>query len=357
MRRAPALARCMTQGSGEHWIISTPSETDDRKEESVNQKRCFELAIGVLLVVAVVSSVPSMLKTTDAQVSPIPTHTPTDIPFPMPPTPTNTPPPPTPTPATVPNEPPTIVRISPPENPVSVGTGFGVTVEFSDPGGEGDAPYTCSIDYDDGSAAEASTVSVSPCEGTHTYTEAGVYTLHVTVADKHGALGSADHEFVVAHDPSGGFVTGGGWIDSPAGACKNTPCGNPDATGQATFGFVSRYRKGSSRPTGNTVFQFKVADLNFHSDTYDWLVVNQDGTNAQFRGAGTINGASTPHGDLYRFMIWATDGRTSEAQDTFRIRIWVEDEASGMETDVYDNGSRQAVAGGDITVHRPSTRK
>lgn len=56
---------------------------------------------------------------------------------------------------------------------------------------------------------------------------------------------------------------------SPAGAYA------PDSslTGKASFGFVSKYKKGSSIPTGNTEFQFKAGNLNFHSGVYDWLVI------------------------------------------------------------------------------------
>ena len=41
-------------------------------------------------------------------------------------------------------------------------------------------------------------------------------------------------------------------------------------------------------PTGNTEFIFNAADLEFHSTSYDWLVIA--GTNAKFKGTGTING-------------------------------------------------------------------
>ena len=45
-------------------------------------------------------------------------------------------------------------------------------------------------------------------------------------------------------------------------------------------------------------------------------------------------------------MLWAGDGEP----DTFRIRIWTEDEG-GNETDVYDNGHDQPIDGGSIVVH------
>jgi hypothetical protein len=45
-------------------------------------------------------------------------------------------------------------------------------------------------------------------------------------------------------------------------------------------------------------------------------------------------------------MVWAGDGDP----DTFRIRIWVEDEL-GNETDIYDNGFGEPIGGGNIVVH------
>lgn len=119
-------------------------------------------------------------------------------------------------------------------------------------------------------------------------------------------------------------------------------------TGKATFGFVSKYKKGATVPTGQTEFMFKAANLNFHSSEYDWLVVNKNESRAQFKGSGTING----EGD-YKFMLWATDGE----QDTFRIKIWWED-TDDIEHVVYDNGfegsgyeTGQPIGGGNIIVH------
>jgi hypothetical protein len=143
-------------------------------------------------------------------------------------------------------------------------------------------------------------------------------------------------EYLVVYDPDGGFVTGGGWIDSPAGAYAP----DPSLSGVASFGFVSKYKKGANTPTGNTEFQFKAGDLNFHSDSYEWLVVNQGGTNAQFKGSGTINGAGG-----YKFMLWAGD----KDPDTFRIKIWVGEEEDDP---VYDNGSDQRIGGGSIVIHK-----
>jgi hypothetical protein len=149
-------------------------------------------------------------------------------------------------------------------------------------------------------------------------------------------------DYIVIYDPDGGFVTGGGWIMSPAGAYA----ADPMLTGKANFGFVSKYKKGASVPTGQTEFQFKARDLNFLSSSYDWLVVTgQD--KAKYKGVGTINGEGN-----YGFMLTATDG----SPDTFRIKIWDKDNGDAL---VYDNQMGEAddgyagtaIGGGNIKVH------
>jgi hypothetical protein len=139
-------------------------------------------------------------------------------------------------------------------------------------------------------------------------------------------------------------ATGGGWINSPAGAYV----ANPTLAGKATLGFVSKYQKGATAPTGNTEFQFHAGDLNFKSTSYDWLVVA--GTKAQYKGTGTINGAGT-----YGFMLSAIDGGT-KGSDMFRIKIV--DKTTGNV--VYDNqmgasdtaDPATVIEGGSIVVHK-----
>jgi hypothetical protein len=141
-------------------------------------------------------------------------------------------------------------------------------------------------------------------------------------------------------------VTGGGWIDSPVGAYA----ADPTLTGKASFGFVSKYKRGATIPTGQTEFRFRAGDLDFHSSSYDWLVVA--GPRAQFMGSGTINGV----GD-YGFLLTAIDGQVvgGGGVDRFRIKIW--DRAT--DEVVYDNqpgegddsGVTTALGGGSVVIH------
>ncbi len=222
----------------------------------------------------------------------------------------------------VPNQPPVADPNGPYLGPLySCFDGTGST----DPDGDS---LTYSWDFGDGNTSAGET----PC---NTYTEARIYDVCLTVND-----GTVDSEEVctiaVVYDPDAGFVTGGGWIDSPTGAYIP----DPTLTGKANFGFVAKYKKGANVPTGQTEFQFQTAGLNFHSSSYQWLVVT--GNNyAKFKGSGTING----EGD-FKFMLWAGDNEP----DTFRIKIWEEDEFDN-EIDIYDNGFDLEIGGGAIVIH------
>jgi hypothetical protein len=91
--------------------------------------------------------------------------------------------------------------------------------------------------------------------------------------------------------------------------------------------------------------------VNFHSESYEWLVIS--GPRAQYKGSGQINGA----GD-YGFKLTAIDGDASGGGgvDRFRIKIW--NKATGVV--VYDNQvgapddatPSTALGGGSIVIHR-----
>jgi hypothetical protein len=232
------------------------------------------------------------------------------------------------------NQPPQISSITAPSYPVQIGQFVNVAVNSTDP--DINDTHVITWVWGDGLTSSGSSTSAS-----HFYAQSGVYTITVTVTDAASESDSAAFEYVVIYDPTGGFVTGGGWIESPLGAY--TP--NPDKTGKATFGFISKYQKGAQIPSGNTEFQFKTADFSFSSTSYDWLVIA--GSKAQYKGTGTINSVG-----IYAFMLTATDG----IPDSFRIKIW--DKASGEV--IYDNQlgagddaePTTAIQGGSITIHK-----
>ena len=188
--------------------------------------------------------------------------------------------------------------------------------------------HTAVWDWGDGTTSAGTVVEsngAGTVGGSHTYATPGVYRVTVTVSDAYGNSDQAVYEFVVVYDPSAGFVTGGGWIQSPAGAYA----ADPALTGKATFGFVAKYQKGANVPTGNTAFEFQAGSLDFKSVSYQWLVVG--GAKAQFKGAGTINGTGR-----YGFLLTAIDGQLNGGggSDKFRIKLWNMDNGDAI---VYDN--------------------
>ncbi|MDO1500598.1 MopE-related protein [Winogradskyella maritima] len=203
--------------------------------------------------------------------------------------------------------------------------------------------FSAEISWGDGVTTVAN-VDGNQVSGTHNYAEAGVYEARIDVTNQCGLVSSAIFQYVVIYDPNGGFVTGGGWITSPEGALVD----QPQLSGKATFGFVSKYKRGQSIPDGNTTFKFNAGNFNFKSTSYDWLIVA--GNKGQFKGNGTINN----QGD-YKFILTAND-KGSDG-DTFRIKIW-DSNGGGL---VYDNqlgisdseDASTVIGGGQIIVHKP----
>ncbi len=176
-----------------------------------------------------------------------------------------------------------------------------------------------------------------------------MYRVTVALSDDDGAVAVSEFPtYLVVYDPTGGFVTGGGWILSPEGAYA----WDPPATGKAAFGFVARYQSGAVVPGGNTEFHFQAGGLNFSSSSYAWLVVA--GARAQFKGEGTVNGQAG-----YGFLLTAVDGQVQGGggSDRFRIKIWsvasgalVYDNVVG--SDDIDEGNPQALGGGSISIKK-----
>jgi hypothetical protein len=251
--------------------------------------------------------------------------------------------------------PPVTISVEANPNPAPVGMPIVLTatVDYGSSGGCGvpSAEYSLdggiswnamsAVDGAFDSPTEEVTATIGP------FSSAGVYEVCVRGTDAVSNTGDTACILLAVYDPNGGFVTGGGWITSPQGAYTI----EPSLTGKATFGFVSKYPKGATVPTGQTEFQFRLANLNFHSESYQWLVVA--GPKAQYKGVGTINGTGN-----YGFMLTTIDGQINGGGgiDKFRIKIW--DKAT--DTIVYDNqigavdtdDPNTVLSGGSIVIHK-----
>jgi endonuclease/exonuclease/phosphatase family metal-dependent hydrolase len=174
----------------------------------------------------------------------------------------------------------------------------------------------------------------------------GIFPVHVMVTDASG-LTASDQTYVAVFDRNNGFVTGGGWIDSPAGAYTFDPL----LTGKAEFSFDAKYVKKNAYPVASLSWLIDSAGLYFTGTSFDWLVV--DGNSAWLRGSGEFNGMAG-----YTFLLSVVDGSEKLGGDGFDyVRLQIIEQVSGML--VYDSqpGSVELappatmLGGGSITIH------
>ena len=231
---------------------------------------------------------------------------------------------------TVANVAPIVGAIAAPTEPLQVNTTITTSAGFVDPGLSD--THTAVWNWNDGNTSPGVINEIygsGTVSGDHTYATPDVYTVNLMVTDNDGGTGESDFRYVVIYDPTGGYVTGNGQFQSPEGAYP----GDPLLTGEAKFGFNAKYN-GSGVLIGSTKFQFKDADIKFHSDGYEWLVVF--GARSWFQGTGTVDGIGE-----YKFIVTAIDAGIDPNDDIeidlFRIKIWSEDQY-GVETILYDNG-------------------
>jgi hypothetical protein len=202
---------------------------------------------------------------------------------------------------------------------LQVGGSVALAATFTDPGVRD--THTCAVAWGDGTTS-AGTVTESggngSCAASHSYAAPTVGTITVTVTDKDGGNGSNTLPVVVG-DPNGGFVTGGGTLDT------------------TTFGLNAKYSKGALKGT---------LDLgDFRATSLDWLAVA--GTRAEFHGAGTLAGRPG-----YTFQALAAD----ESPKALRVAIWdatgavAFDNAPGTSWDLA-SARPPAITTGSIQVH------
>ena len=260
--------------------------------------------------------------------------------------------------------------ITGPITPLQVGG----TADFSSPSVDSEID-TVTWDFGDGATCVVpdTACSQSPNDdgsvrlaASHQYTTTGVFEVKLTVTDE-DYVQTASFRYVVVFDPSGGFVTGGGWIDSPSGAYTPNDLTDADLVGRANFGFVSKYKKGATVPDGNTSFEFDAAGLAFASESYEWLVIA--GATARFKGDGYVEGDD----QLYKFQVTGFDADVNDVfeDDGLRIKIWfettevVQGSSVIVEHVLYDSGlgvddssgpgATTELGGGSIVVHKPKS--
>lgn len=247
---------------------------------------------------------------------------------------------------------PAIANVTLTPNPASLGTPVALSALVSDTATGNSAIASAGYSVDNGQSWSPMTGAFGsaaeiPVAATLNL-PVGVHAVCVRATD---ALQNSTIEcgaLLAVYDPDGGFVTGGGWIESPAGAFP----ADPAKSGKANFGFSSKYEQGATVPSGDTQFRFQAAGMQFKSTSYQWLIVA--GARAQFKGVGTLNGS-----DGFGFLLTAIDGQLNGGggKDRFRIKIWsltTGDTVYDNQMGKSENGSDATeLGGGSIVIHKP----
>lgn len=153
-----------------------------------------------------------------------------------------------------------------------------------------------------GTVTEPSGSRLGSVRGTYSFADPGVYRVTMNVTDDRNVTASVsnagDREaIVIAYDPTGGYVVGGGWYQSAAGAM--------------TFGYNSKYHANGRNIKGEAQMSFGAGTMQFEANSLDYLTIS--GSSAQVAGQGRLNGEGP-----YLFLLSMIDGPT----DLVRIKIW-----------------------------------
>lgn len=223
---------------------------------------------------------------------------------------------------TVENIAPQVQTITAPSQGIKVNTSVSVSAAFQDAGVLD--THTAVWDWGDNTTSSGNVTESSgsgTVSGQHVYTQAGFYTLTLTVTDKDGGVDTKQYQYIPVYNTAAGGLTGAGRYTSPAGAYIP----NPSTSGQVIFTANAHYV--GNTLTGSSNLIFTAAHMIFTSSSNQWLVVTKP--TATLQQTGKINGTGN-----YTLLISALDGNLPGAGGTDKIRVRIINNASG--STLYD---------------------
>ncbi|WP_343977009.1 alpha/beta fold hydrolase [Streptosporangium amethystogenes] len=200
---------------------------------------------------------------------------------------------------------------------VPVGKAVALSATFTDAGSTDTHTATWSIGGKPVPGAVTGHRGKGTVTGWHTFTEAGLYPIAVTVTDNHHATttattgGGGKQAYVLVYDPADTLV-GAGQSTTPAGACTlNTKCA---PRGKATLDVTAGYHGKDTTPTGELRYTAPGFDLR---DTSPAVLAAAGGT-AILRGTGKVNKTIEVN-----YEITTIDsGQAADGTDRLAVRVW-----------------------------------
>jgi ABC-type transport system substrate-binding protein len=168
-----------------------------------------------------------------------------------------------------------------------------------------------------------------------------VLTKFETGANNYYSGPPSDLVTIIIYEPTGDFVTGGGWIWDPSGSKGN-------------FGFNVKYKK-NGLPRGQAIYIFRVGDWEYIVKSNAWLGMAIDGNHSCFEAKCTVQQFNSRTGELvwdegnYQLRIDVWDGEEDGEPDEFQIRVYDKNGVVWHEAGFDPRGYLQ---GGNIVIHR-----
>ncbi|MFW9846820.1 MAG: post-COAP-1 domain-containing protein, partial [Candidatus Thorarchaeota archaeon] len=141
---------------------------------------------------------------------------------------------------------------------------------------------------------------------------ANSYVVYIVIESIHNDYYTGDWSqgvVLTIYEPSGDFVTGGGWLYDSDG-------------NRANFGFNVKYKK-NGLPGGQSIYVYREGDWEYLIKSNAWLGMAIEENHAFFEGKCTVQKFNIKTGEL----VW------DEGNYQFRVDVWDNDEDGGV--DVY----------------------
>jgi hypothetical protein len=171
--------------------------------------------------------------------------------------------------------------------------------------------------YMPGRVAEPTDKTPGTVTGSTVLTIPGVYSIKMTVTDASGQLGTSStvdglDATIVVCPSTGGYIAGGGWIDTPRGAYT----ADPAFFGKAGFAFVSTSAGSAESTSGELELDLHRQGFKFNAVSFESQTVS--GSKALLRGTGTVNGAGG-----YKFLLATISSSfLDDGANRMRLKIW-----------------------------------
>jgi hypothetical protein len=151
---------------------------------------------------------------------------------------------------------------------------------------------------------------------------------------------TSDPTVLTVYEPTGSFVTGGGWIWDPTGSKGN-------------FGFNVKYTK-SGKPQGHSIYVYREGGWDYIIKSNAWIGFAIDGNHAYFEAKCVVQKYNPETGELlwaegnYQFRVDVWDNDSNGAIDVYQIRVRDKNGVVYHEAGFDPYGELQ---GGNIVIH------